>query len=186
MRPLLPLLVLGSLLALGACETEEAAPPPLHHRAPEHRPPPPDAATHYDEQDFAWAAEHGDNTIAGHVALRTKALGPFTCAGGSVALTPETPYSAARTMRLYDSDQHAVASVESVRVRSAGDGAPPYAAFVKSTSCDADGRFAFHDLPDGAWFLIARAKPVRGDGAALVIMQRVEARGGRTVGLELR
>ncbi|HWE47240.1 MAG TPA: hypothetical protein VG407_14550 [Caulobacteraceae bacterium] len=186
-QTILPLLVLGSLLALGACETGEG-PPPLP-RMPAHRPPsppPPGSPDRFDARDFAWSNGQGSNSITGRVALRTKTSGAFTCAGGSVALTPDTPYSAARTLHLYGSDQHAVASVEAVRDRSGNDGAPPYTSYVRSTSCGDDGRFAFHDLPDGGWFLIARAKPAHGSGAALVIMQRVATHDGQTVALDLR
>ncbi|HEY3812460.1 MAG TPA: hypothetical protein VGL66_04485 [Caulobacteraceae bacterium] len=179
------LLTLGSLLALAACETGGGPPPPPSVPPPSHRPPPPGSADHYDARDFAWSNGQGQNSIVGRVALHTKTAGAFTCAGGSVAITPQTPFSAARTMRLYGSDQHAVASVDTVRERSAGQAAPPYTSFVRSATCGDDGRFAFHDLPDGAWFLIARAKPAHGD-AAMVIMQRVETRDGKTVALDLR
>jgi hypothetical protein len=180
MKRLIASFALLSLTALAACETHGGPPPPMHG------PPPPGAATHYDSRDFAWSQRSGQNTISGRVALHTKTAGAFTCAGGSVAITPETPYSSARTMRLYGSVQHATATVESVRDRSAGDGPPPYANYVRSTTCDGDGHFAFTSLPDGAWFLITRAKPVRGEGPPLVIMKRVEARGGQTVALDLR
>ena len=185
MKPILPLLSFAALLALAACGTSQGPPPPYPVAAP-HRPPPPGSADHFDARDFAWSNAQGGNSITGRVMLHTKTSGAFSCAGGSVALTPETPYSAARTLHLYGSDQHAVASVESVRDRSAGEGPPPYASFVRSGTCGDDGRFAFHDLPDGAWFLIARAKPVHGDGAALVIMQRVVTRDGQTVALDLK
>ena len=183
MKTILPLLSLGALLALGACETGGGPPP---YPVPAHRPPPPGSADEYSARDFAWSNGQGDNSIVGRVALHTKKSGAFTCTGASVALTPETPYSAARTMHLYGSDQHAVATVEAVRDRSSKDGPPPYTSFVRSTQCGDDGRFAFNGLPDGAWFLIARAKPVHGDGAALVIMQRVEARDGQTTALDLK
>src|SRR5262249_34850195 len=145
MKQILPLLAVGSLLALAACETEGVAPPPL----PDHRPPPPGSANHYNARDFAWSSEQGSNGFSGRVAYRTKTAGPLTCAGGSVALTPEAPFSSARTLRLYGSVQHAVASVETVRERSAGEAAPPYASYVRSTSCDDNGHFTFTDLPDG-------------------------------------
>ena len=185
MKPILPLLSFAALLALAACGTTQGPPPP-YPVAPAHQPPPPGSADHFNARDFAWSNGQGGNSITGRVMLRTKASGAFSCAGGSVALTPETPYSAARTLHLYGSDQHAVASVESVRDRSAGEGPPPYTSFVRSTACGDDGRFSFSGLPDGAWFLIARAKPVHGDGAPQVIMQRVVTRDGQTVALDLK
>ena len=182
MKKLALLLPMASLLALAACETTEGPPPPMRH-APAHRPPAPGAAARYDEADFTWSSQGGENAVTGRVAYRSKAAGGYSCAGGSVALTPEAPFSAARTMRLYGSVQHAVTSPETVRARSAEDGAPPYASFVRSATCDAEGVFRFTDLPDGGWFLITRASPKKGE--PLVFMQRIETRGGRSIKVEL-
>jgi hypothetical protein len=167
------LIALIPLLALAACETTAPKGPP-----PRHAPPPPAEANPVDYQ-FGWSARAGANTIAGLVTYRTKAGGLFSCAGRSVALTPAAPLSAERTERLYGATDNAVESIDVVRERSAGQPAPAYAAYVRSTECDATGHFAFHNLPDGAWFLIGTAKPTR-SGDPVVIMRQVEARGGVT------
>ncbi len=182
----LPLLALTPFLALAACETSGGPPPPGPGYGQVHRPPPPGSATHYDARDFEWSAQSGANAVNGRVAYRTKAVSAYTCAGGSVALTPETPYSSARTMKLYESVQHAVTTTAAVRERSGADGKPPYADFVRSTTCDPSGRFAFNGLPDGAWFLVTRAKPVRGESEPVVIMRRIETHGGVSLNLDLR
>lgn len=170
MKRLLPF---AALLALAACETTGPAPrPPL--------------ATGLGHDAFAWSNRTGANAIHGSVAYATKAAGRFTCADGSVALTPVAPASSDRTEKLYGSTEHAVATVEEVRSRSAGMAEPDYANYVRSTRCDTQGRFSFQGLPNGDWFLIARAKSSHGKGADVVIMRRVETRGGRAEVLELR
>jgi hypothetical protein len=167
MKRLIPLL---PFVALAACATTPPPPPP---------PPPPASADIYREADYAWSNGAGDNVILGSVGYRTKAGGAYSCAGFTVALTPATPMSAKRIDKLYGSTVSAVATTDEVRARSAGEAAPPYADFVRTTKCDAAGKFGFQALPDGDWFLVARAKPAKGD-AGVVIMQYVEAGGGQT------
>jgi hypothetical protein len=168
MKRLLPL---AALLALTACGTVGPARRLL-------TPP------HYDS--FDWSAAQGANSLRGSVAYATKASGHFTCADGSVALTPAAPASAQRTDQLYGSTEHAIASVETVRSRSAGMEEPAYARYVRATKCDEHGRFSFSGLPDGEWFLIVRAKPARGHGDDVVIMQRVQTQDASNQVLLLR
>lgn len=169
------LLTLLPLAFVAACATTPPPPPP----------PPPASADVYREADYAWSTGAGDNVILGSVGYRSKAGGAYSCAGFTVALTPATPMSAKRIDRLYGSTDHAVATTDEVRARSAGEAAPPYSDFVRTTKCDADGRFGFQALPDGDWFLVARAKPAKGE-AQVVIMQYVEAGGGQTRTLVLK
>ena len=63
---------------------------------------------------------------------------------------------------------------------------PTYANYVRSTRCDANGRFTFDSLPDGSWFLIVRAKSVGGKANDVVIMRRVEAFGGGVENVKVR
>jgi hypothetical protein len=49
---------------------------------------------------------------------------------------------------------------------------------VRRTTCDADGRFTFHDLPDGGWFVVTVAKPPDPAGDSVAITRRVELHGG--------
>jgi hypothetical protein len=173
MKRLIPLL---PLLALAACQATGPAPRPASR--------PPAAEINPVDAQFGWSARAGANSVTGSVVYRTKANGAFSCAGRSVALTPAAPLSAERTEHLYGSSDHAVASIADVRERSSGQAAPAYAAYVRSTQCDEAGHFAFRDLPDGAWFVVATAKPAKGDPVA--IMHQVEARGGVNRAVTLR
>jgi hypothetical protein len=174
MKRLIPLLTLA---ALAGCATTTPKPAPTTPRA---------SSDVYRPSDYAWSTAPGTNVILGSVAYQTKAGGTWTCAGSSAALTPATPMSAKRINRLYGSTEHAVATLDEVRSRSAGDEAPPYVDYVRNTRCDAGGKFAFQGLPDGDWFLVARAQPAKGGEPNVVILQYVEVRGGRTVTLALK
>ncbi len=133
---------------------------------------------------FAWSQRPGPNVIAGRLNYRQ---GPvrFTCAGSSVVLTPETPWSRGRMAILYGSPERAALPADDVRART--DRAPPGDAgpFVKRTTCDEADQFAFGGLPDGAWFAITIARPAIGNGQSVALMRRVLTRGGRVVPLIL-
>jgi hypothetical protein len=131
------------------------------------------AATAFQPRDFAWSATEGRASIDGRVDYRRGGQ-LFTCTG-SVGLTPDTPYTAARFRTLYGSTDRAAVPEAVVRARTVPDPNADYRAFVRQTQC-ADNAFRFDGLPDGSWFIIA---PVSAGGDRIVLMQRVSTRGGR-------
>ncbi len=170
-------------LTLAGCATGPGEPQPLRPAypppgAPFYAPPPPSLAERV-ASAFAWSAAPGANAIAGHVAYRTGPAESWTCAGQSVGLTPETPFSAEHMRAIYGSTQGAIEPVAAVRARSAADPGVDYSRYLRTTSCDARGQFAFRGLPDGAYYLIT---PIRRRGpraeVSRVVMQRVVVRGG--------
>ena len=170
--PLIGALALA-LLAAG-CAPSLGPPPP---GAP---PPPPLGSANFSAADFAWSQRPGGNVIAGKVAFRQGAA-RYTCAGASVVLTPETPWSSRRMAALYGSVERAALPADEVRARTpnapAGDAGP----FVRRTTCDDADQFAFGGLPDGVWYAITVVRPVGGQGGTMALMKRVAVRGGRTV-----
>lgn len=136
----------------------------------------------FEAEDFAWSTRTGRNAISGKVEYRAQGGGAYACpAGASVGLTPDTPFSRQRIQRLYGSTVYAALPLETVRGRQGVEAATgDYSRFVRAVQCDAQGRFRFENLPDGAWFVIARARPVNGRGQEMAIMRRVETRGGRS------
>lgn len=170
--PLICALALA-LLAAG-CAPSLGPPPP---GAP---PPPPLGSANFSAADFAWSQRPGGNVIAGKVAFRQGAV-RYTCAGASVVLTPETPWSSRRMAALYGSVERAALPADEVRARTpnapAGDAGP----FVRRTTCDDADQFAFGGLPDGVWYVITVVRPVGGQGGTMALMKRVAVRGGRTV-----
>jgi hypothetical protein len=132
--------------------------------------------------DFAWSAIPGSNRVDAHVAYRQGAT-LFSCP--SAALIPETPFTARRMITLYGSAVGAIVPLAEVQKRTTP--APPEMnTFVRTASCDAQGRFAFSNLPDGSWFVITIGQPAGGGGAApMALMKRVITRGGRPTIVEL-
>ena len=164
-KPLLPLiaaLALGGLLA--ACETVPMGgsfgPPPANGG--------------FRADDFAWSTRSGTASIDGRVDYRRE--GQVYACTGSVALTPDTPYTRARFRTLYGSTDRAAVPEAIVRARTVPDPNADYRSYVRSTTCQ-NGRFSFTGLPDGGWFIIA---PVSADGGdRVVLMRHVDTRGGR-------
>lgn len=133
----------------------------------------------FSADDFAWSTRAGQASIAGRVAFSQDGR-EFACAG-SVGLIPDTPYTRARMQRLYGSTQQAAVPAAVVRARSAGEQGADYRSFERSDACSA-GAFSFDGLPDGGWFLIA---PVKAGDDVVVLMRRVQTRGGRPVSVTL-
>ena len=123
--------------------------------------------------DFAWSTHPGRGAIEGRVAFRREGQS-FDCTG-SVALTPDTPYTRARFRTLYGSTDRAAIPEAVVRARTVPDPNADYRSFVRSTTCQ-DGQFEFTELPDGDWFIIA---PVSAGGDRIVLMRHIGTRGGR-------
>lgn len=86
---------------------------------------------------------------------------------------------------LYGSPTAAALPSATVRARQANEPGGDSARYVRSQPCDANDRFVFSGLPDGAWFLITVAKPASGQGEQVAIMRRVETRGGRPISVVL-
>jgi len=168
---------LAVLSLLAGCATPSATVSTRPHTA---------RADVYDPLDFAWSTRGGSAVIRGKVAYATRQGGAYSCAGGSVGLTPAAPISAKRIARLYGDTVRAVRTVEEVKALSAGEAQPAYGEFVRNARCDAQGRFVFEGLPGGDWFIVARAKSATGQGPDLVFMAYVEAPEGRARDLTLR
>ena len=130
--------------------------------------------------DFAWSSRPGQASINGLVDYRREGRA-YSCTG-AVALTPDTPYTRQRFSTLYGSVSRAAVPEAVVRARTVPDPNADYRSFVRSETCE-DGRFRFTGLPNGGWFIIVPVSA--GDGERIVLMRRVETRGGRTVSVTL-
>jgi hypothetical protein len=160
---------------LGACETTNGPPGPPP-------PPPSEPAPAFRAADFSWSTQRGAASIHGVVDYGRG----YSCAGQPVVLVPDAPFSRWRISQFYGSDDHAALPVAEVRSRQAHRPSDDYSAFSKHTTCDGMGHFAFQGLPAGAWFVIAVARAMGGQGQDMAIMRRVETRPGvaRTVQLD--
>ena len=175
---------LSFLVLLSACATQGGGgggPPP----APAAPPSRPAGTSEFRTADFAWSRAPGRGSIQGQLAYRVGAAA-YSCSGAPVVLTPETPWVRSRMMILYRSDSAAAEPADEVRGRTPPERSQDYSAFVRRTTCDATGRFAFTGLPDGSWFVITVARPPAGvAGREMALMRRVSIRGGNVVNVRL-
>jgi hypothetical protein len=161
------LAVLAALVVTG-CETAAPPPPP---------PPPPPVIprseiviqTPYRAEDFAWSTAIGSARIHGVTSSSR------SCAGNSVALTPDSPYARERIRALYGSAEFANEPVERVRSRVIANDNPDMRRFVRAAHCDANGAFTFDGLPAGTFFVIAEVSDPNGPR---VVMRRVTTLAG--------
>lgn len=175
--------LVSGLALVSACAPTLGPPPPGGYRPPP--PPPPPSATQFRAEDFGWSARPGQGRIDGRLVYRQGRLA-YSCSGTSVILTPETMWSRRRMTILYNSPDRAALPASEVRARTPSAPSGDYSAFVKRATCDSANRFSFAGLPNGAWFVIAIAKPQGGAaGSDIAVMRRVEIRGGRPVGVDL-
>lgn len=171
------ILAAAALLGLLTACAPTLGPPPPRTSAP-----PGDAS--FRAGDFAWAQAPGRNALMGRLTFRQ---GPvvYSCAGASVILTPETPWSRRRMAVLYKSDVRSALPSDEVRARTPqappGDSGP----FIKRTTCDGADHFSFTGLPDGAWYVVTIGKPVGGGSPSMAFMRRVMTRGGRVTTFDL-
>lgn len=165
-RPVIAVAALGALLA--ACGTVPAG---------GYDTPPPSNA--FRAEDFAWSSASGQAAIDGRIDYRRQGQA-YDCTG-SVALTPDTPYTRNRFRMLYGSTDRAAVPEAVIRARTVPDPNADYRAHVRSATCE-NGRFTFSGLPDGGWFIIV---PVSAGGDRVVLMRHVETRGGRRISVTL-
>lgn len=160
--------VLAATAVLAACAP---VPGPGGYR------PAPSAA--FNAADFGWSVRTGTAGVEGRVAYGRDGQS-FDCTG-SVALTPDTPYTRARFQTLYGSTDQAAVPEAVIRARTVPDPNADYRSYVRSTTCE-NGRFRFDGLPDGGWFLIT---PVSAGGDRIVLMRHVVTRAGTTANVTL-
>lgn len=166
MRKILIAVAALGVLPLVSCETTPAGP----------------VAVSFEPAAFAWSTAKGRGAINGQLVYRRGGVA-YSCAGGGVVLTPETPWVRRRMMTMYESTDGAVAAVADVRARMPAE-SPNYDAYVRRSACNAEGRFFFTELPDGAWYVITSATPSV-EGPPLAFMRRVVIRNGAPVRVEL-
>ena len=164
-------------LGLSACAPSLGPPPPggmFPHASPEA----------FRAEDFVWSTETGHGGLAGRLAFH---LGKtrYTCARTTIILTPETPWTRRRMEILYLSAESAALPADEVRARTPSAPSGDYSAFIRKASCDAANKFSFAGLPDGAWYVIAVAKPAAGDGPTMAIMRRVTTHAGKVTPVAL-
>ncbi len=170
-RLLLAVTVCGMLAACGTIYPPPPPPPPSGGPAPDFR-----------ASDFSWSTQRGSAAISGKVDYAPNGA-RYSCANQPVILTPDAPYSRWRMDQQYGSAERAALTVAEVRGRQLSRPSDEYSAFVRRTTCDGAGQFAFQGLPAGSWFIVAVVQPQVAGAEPVALMRRVETRraGARNV-----
>jgi len=155
-----------SCLVLCAC----AAPVPL--------------AARFDPREVAWFDGTGTNSIEGSAILRSDSGGVKNCAALPVVLFPASSYARERMRALYGSEEEGFNPILGGHPADFADDDPRYAATARKVRCDAHGRFAFHALPDGDYYLVALVTWKEGRYLRLeqggYLMQHVQVQAGES------
>lgn len=98
--------------------------------------------------------DKGNAKIAGDFNVIRSDGAQLTCAGGEVLLMPNTSYfnelaEARRDGRMIDPESKA-------KFRVALEAEPAYKHIVRTSKCDAQGKFSFSKLPAARWILAVR------------------------------
>jgi hypothetical protein len=164
---------LGLVLLLGVpvgCATEPAV-APLPTRPVAARP------SLFNPNHAHYILEHGSNIIEGQASVRYEDGGLASCAGDSATLVPDTAYTRARLNRLYGGRRD-FAPI-STAPRLSRD--PQYETYVRHAPCDAEGKFRFDQVADGAYVVVAALRqPGEKRAEGVSVRQAVSVHGGET------
>jgi hypothetical protein len=137
----------------------------------------------FDPTEVAWFVGRGTNTIEGSAIVRSYSGTVKTCAALPVMLFPVSAYARERMMHLYGSGEEGYNLLAGGRPADFTNDDPRYQAAVKTTRCDARGRFAFSELPDGDYYLVATVtwrERAQGMDEGGMLMRRVHVSTGET------
>lgn len=141
---------LALLLLAAACAPMGGAPPPSQKGVYT-------VQTAFNPGDFAWSMNQGTASIEGKAMLKGSDGRTRTCAGQLVALTADNAYT-----------REASAAAKTQRY-SRIDRDPRYARYRRTTTCDAQGNFAFRHLPHGNWGIGTRVEWEENTGQGKVV-----------------
>jgi hypothetical protein len=105
----------------------------------------------FNAQEARAMTQRGVNMITGSALIRQNGGGVVTCAGLPVTLLPKTAYAAERVAVIYGNTQQGYNPA--YRVVTFTPNPAEFAQYVRKTTCDAQGRFAFGDVADGEFFV---------------------------------
>jgi hypothetical protein len=155
-------IVLGLPLACAAC----SAPKPVRESvAPSVK-----VQAKFDYSEHEPYAKAGRNVLSGRAFLRQQGDSVVTCAGNRVLLVPATAYFREAFWHLIVSRREAQPP-ETVY--------PSLKSMIRRAECDAEGKFSFSEVPDGAWFVLTQVNAP--DGGVLIGELALSNAGAATV-----
>jgi hypothetical protein len=139
--------------------------------------------TTFDPSEVTWAQGSGTNAIRGSAVLRTVGGDTRTCAALPVMVIPDSGYARERINAIYGNLIRGYNPSFGGRPQTFTENDPRYLETGRRGTCDAQGAFAFSDLPDGTYFVVTaviwKTSPDSFISQGGVLMQRVILAGGR-------
>ena len=117
--------------------------------------------TTFDASEVSFIHERGTNTISGSAFIRQRGGGIVNCAGNEVSLIPKGAYSAERIGVIYGTTSgpgYFDFSANRFRRTVPASVDPSYSRHVRSVTCDVDGKFEFHELAAGTYFVTTHVR----------------------------
>ena len=115
--------------------------------------------TTFDPTEVSFIHENGTNTISGSAFIRQRGGGIVNCAGYEVDLIPKGAYSSERIGIIYGTTSgpgYFDFSKNMFGGKAPAGIDPSYLHHTRSTTCDVDGKFEFHGLATGSYFITAK------------------------------
>ena len=117
-----------------------------------------------------------DNATHGSRVIVTARMGNMI-AGDSATLVPDTAYTRARLNRLYGGRRDFAPISTAPRLPRD----PQYETYVRHAPCDAEGKFRFDQVADGAYVVVAALRqPGEKRAEGVSVRQAVSVHGGET------
>ena len=141
-------------------------------------------------EEVAWSRGRGSNTVSGQALMRTRGGDVKTCAGLEAQLIPYTAYAQERIAFSFGAGREGFARPTT---QTFDPDPAVYGETIRQTVCDAQGGFAFYNVPDGRYFVLVNVSwgavsggyyPYVAEQGGL-LMGQVEVRGGETTRLIL-
>jgi hypothetical protein len=106
----------------------------------------------YNPEEAAFSKLPGNQTVSGQGFLRQAGGGVVTCAGSEVSLVPNTSYGREMISTIYGNASSGYKPFALIpHIESASK--TQYFADRKQVRCDAQGNFAFRNVPNGDYFV---------------------------------
>lgn len=109
----------------------------------------------FDAGQAAAMLNKGNATIKGSGLIRQNGGGVVTCAGSEVQMIPATEYAKERIAAIYGNTNRGHKELGLFTRATKFENEPAaYRQDMRTTNCDAQGTFVFHDVAKGEFFLV--------------------------------
>lgn len=132
----------------------------------------------FSTEEVSFINSPGAATLEGQAFLRQMGGGVVTCAGSGVILVPAGGYATELFTKAFGNRDGGLANV----FVAAPESTPTdFETYTRKTQCDADGNFAFVQVPNGDYYVVSEVQWYVGDGIIPeggMVGRRVSVRNG--------